>query len=256
MPQKRARSRATGADTDEITDAALYACRGSWSRSARSLAGVADQVTLPQYRTLVVLAAKGPQSLRELAAVLDVHTSTATPCDRLVRKRLIRRRQGRQDRRRGRTGPDPVGSRPGRRGHRTTSSGNRAISSVGCPATTGRHRERGRRPSAGPRVRFPSKRGHSDGRCVIGTAAGLPPPEEEGRKPQEPSAEVLRPGAWSGFALSDPARLRELRHEWQRILLLAALTGVVTGLAVAGFEGLTARLLLEWLFDVPRRHKR
>ena len=45
--------------------------------------------------------------------------------------------------------------------------------------------------------------------------------------------------------------MRELRHEWQRILLLAALTGVVTGLAVAGFEGLTARLLLEWLFDAP-----
>jgi DNA-binding MarR family transcriptional regulator len=61
---------------------------------------VADQVTLPQYRALVVLAAKGPQSLRELAEVLDVHTSTATRmCDRLVRKRLVRRRQSRQDRR-------------------------------------------------------------------------------------------------------------------------------------------------------------
>jgi CIC family chloride channel protein len=45
--------------------------------------------------------------------------------------------------------------------------------------------------------------------------------------------------------------LRALRHEWQRILLLTALTGVVTGLAVAGFEGLTARLLLEWLFRAP-----
>ncbi len=45
--------------------------------------------------------------------------------------------------------------------------------------------------------------------------------------------------------------MRELRHEWQRILLLTALTGVVTGLAVAGFEGLTARLLLEWLFRAP-----
>ena len=100
MPQKRARSRATGADTDEITDAVLYASRVLVAVAARSLAGVADQVTLPQYRALVVLAAKGPQSLRELAAVLDVHTSTATRmCDRLVRKRLIRRRQGRQDRR-------------------------------------------------------------------------------------------------------------------------------------------------------------
>ena len=55
-----------------------------------------------------------------------------------------------------------------------------------------------------------------------------------------------------GFAaLPDRDRLRELRHEWQRILLLTALTGLVTGLAVAGFEGLTARLLLEWLFRAP-----
>jgi CIC family chloride channel protein len=45
--------------------------------------------------------------------------------------------------------------------------------------------------------------------------------------------------------------LQRLRHEWQRILLLSALTGFVTGLAVAGFEGLTARVLLEWLFRAP-----
>lgn len=55
-----------------------------------------------------------------------------------------------------------------------------------------------------------------------------------------------------GFAaLRDRARLRALRHEWQRILLLTALTGVVTGLAVAAFEGVTSRLLLEWLFRAP-----
>jgi DNA-binding MarR family transcriptional regulator len=85
---------------NEITDAVLYASRVLVAVAARSLAGVADQVTLPQYRALVVLAAKGPQSLRELAEVLDVHTSTATRmCDRLVRKRLVRRRQSRQDRR-------------------------------------------------------------------------------------------------------------------------------------------------------------
>jgi DNA-binding MarR family transcriptional regulator len=85
---------------DEITDAVLYASRVLVAVAARSLAGVADQVTLPQYRALVVLAAKGAQSLRELAEVLGVHTSTATRlCDRLVRKRLVRRRQSREDRR-------------------------------------------------------------------------------------------------------------------------------------------------------------
>ena len=49
-------------------------------------------MTLPQYRTLVVLQAKGPQSLLQLAEELQVAPSTATRmCDRLVRKRLIRR---------------------------------------------------------------------------------------------------------------------------------------------------------------------
>ncbi|HMF03499.1 MAG TPA: MarR family transcriptional regulator, partial [Acidimicrobiia bacterium] len=39
-------------------------------------------------------------SLGELAAALAVHTSTATRmCDRLVRKRLVRRRQSGEDRR-------------------------------------------------------------------------------------------------------------------------------------------------------------
>jgi DNA-binding MarR family transcriptional regulator len=93
-------SRRSATGVNEITDAVLYASRVLVAVAARSLAGVADQVTLPQYRALVVLAAKGPQSLRELAEVLDVHTSTATRmCDRLVRKRLVRRRQSRQDRR-------------------------------------------------------------------------------------------------------------------------------------------------------------
>lgn len=87
-------------DAEDITDAVLYASRVLVAVAARSLAGVADEVTLPQYRALVVLAAKGPQSLRALASTLDVHASTATRmCDRLVRKRLIRRKQSREDRR-------------------------------------------------------------------------------------------------------------------------------------------------------------
>jgi len=36
------------------------------------------------------------------------------------------------------------------------------------------------------------------------------------------------------------------------MLLLSALTGAVTGLAVAGFEWLTARTLLDWVFGLPR----
>ena len=60
--------------------------------AARSLAAVDDDVTLPQYRALVVLAARGPQLVGQLADTLAVHPSTATRlCDRLVVKKLVER---------------------------------------------------------------------------------------------------------------------------------------------------------------------
>jgi len=40
--------------------------------AARSLGDVAEEVTLTQYRTLVVLASRGPQSLAALAEAIDV----------------------------------------------------------------------------------------------------------------------------------------------------------------------------------------
>jgi DNA-binding MarR family transcriptional regulator len=90
----------SAARTDELTDAVLDASRTLVAVAARSLAGVADDVTLPQYRALVVLATEGAKSLGELAVALGVHASTATRmCDRLVRKRLVRRRQSSEDRR-------------------------------------------------------------------------------------------------------------------------------------------------------------
>jgi DNA-binding MarR family transcriptional regulator len=68
--------------------------------AARSLADVAEEVTLTQYRTLVVLASRGPQNLAGLAEAVGVAPATATRmCDRLVRKGLIRRRTERDDRR-------------------------------------------------------------------------------------------------------------------------------------------------------------
>ena len=49
-------------------------------------------MTLPQFRTLVALAARGPQNIGALADELAVHPSTATRmCDRLVRQGLIER---------------------------------------------------------------------------------------------------------------------------------------------------------------------
>ncbi len=68
--------------------------------AARSLADVADEVTLTQYRSLVVLAARGPQSVAAMADELSVTPSTVSRLsDRLVRKGLVRRREDRRDRR-------------------------------------------------------------------------------------------------------------------------------------------------------------
>lgn len=85
---------------DSVIDAVLSASRVLVAVAARSLADVAEEVTLTQYRTLVVLASRGPQNLAGLAEAVGVTPATATRmCDRLVRKGLIRRRTERDDRR-------------------------------------------------------------------------------------------------------------------------------------------------------------
>jgi DNA-binding MarR family transcriptional regulator len=83
-----------------VTDAVLTASRALVAVAARSLASVDTEVTLPQYRALVVLASHGPQHVGELAEALGVHPSTATRlCDRLVTKKLVRRAVSRGNRR-------------------------------------------------------------------------------------------------------------------------------------------------------------
>ena len=55
---------------------------------------------LTQYRSLVVLASRGPQSVAALAEAVAVTPPTASRlCERLVRKGLIRRREDSRDRR-------------------------------------------------------------------------------------------------------------------------------------------------------------
>ncbi len=79
-------------DVDSITDAVLGASRVLVAVASRSLAHVADEVTLPQYRALVVLQSRGPQPAHALAAELRIVPSSATRlCDRLVAKGLIAR---------------------------------------------------------------------------------------------------------------------------------------------------------------------
>ena len=83
-----------------MVDAVLSASRALVAVSARSLAALPEDVTLPQYRALVVIAARGPQRLADLAVALGVEPSTATRmCDRLVRKDLVYRRRTSTDRR-------------------------------------------------------------------------------------------------------------------------------------------------------------
>ena len=81
-------------------DAVLTASRSLIAVATRSLGAAAEEITIAQYRALVVLASRGPQRMADLAGALDVAPSTAgRMCDRLVRKGLIRRHRARVDRR-------------------------------------------------------------------------------------------------------------------------------------------------------------
>jgi DNA-binding MarR family transcriptional regulator len=59
-----------------------------------------EEITLPQYRALIVLAARGAMRPVDLAEELSITASTATRlCDRLVQKDLISRARTEADRR-------------------------------------------------------------------------------------------------------------------------------------------------------------
>jgi DNA-binding MarR family transcriptional regulator len=97
---RRARAGSSRVAIEEVLDAAITASRALVGLAARSLAECDEDVTLPQYRMLVVLATRGPQPSATLAGALGVSAPTATRmCDRLVRKRLVQRRASRADRR-------------------------------------------------------------------------------------------------------------------------------------------------------------
>jgi DNA-binding MarR family transcriptional regulator len=85
-------ARASQTQLDEITDAVLLASRVLVAVAARSLASVENDVTLPQFRALVVLSTRGPLNSGELADELSVHPSTVSRLgDRLVAKGLVQR---------------------------------------------------------------------------------------------------------------------------------------------------------------------
>ncbi len=99
-----------GVTAEDVVDAVVSASRALVGVAARSIAAASEDVTVVQYRTLVVLASRGPQSLGGLAALVGVTPATATrTCDRLVRKHLIARHAQRADRRQVRISLSPRG---------------------------------------------------------------------------------------------------------------------------------------------------
>ncbi|MFD5034346.1 MarR family winged helix-turn-helix transcriptional regulator [Streptomyces sp. NPDC058220] len=88
------------ADVDAVTHAVLTASRLLVAVSTRSLAAVADRVTLPQFRLLMVLATHGDAKLVELAERLGVNPSTAMRMlDRLIAAGLATRQSNPDNRR-------------------------------------------------------------------------------------------------------------------------------------------------------------
>jgi DNA-binding MarR family transcriptional regulator len=84
----------------EVTDALLALSRVLVGISARALGSLDEEVTLPQFRTLILLVSRGSLRAVDLAEELDVTPSTATRmCDRLVRKGLVARHARPSDRR-------------------------------------------------------------------------------------------------------------------------------------------------------------
>ena len=78
------------AGLDEATDETLLVTRALVGVAARSLSAIDGDVTLPQYRALVLLVTRGDQNVGALAEALGIHASTATRlCDRLLAKGLI-----------------------------------------------------------------------------------------------------------------------------------------------------------------------
>lgn len=99
-PQRRDRVRQPDDMLANQTDAVLQASRALVGIAASSIAGVADVVTVPQFRVLVMVYTRGPLNLAAVAADLDVNPSNASrTCDKLIKAGLLDREVSAHDRR-------------------------------------------------------------------------------------------------------------------------------------------------------------
>lgn len=85
---------------EPLVDALAALCRSLVGVTVRTLDALDVDLTMSQYRILVLLVSGGPVRVVDLATSLHVHPSTVTrACDRLARRGLVTRRTGESDRR-------------------------------------------------------------------------------------------------------------------------------------------------------------
>jgi DNA-binding MarR family transcriptional regulator len=83
---------------EDLADAYVTASRALVGIAVRSIAAAPVEVTVTQYRLLVLLAAGGEATVGEIATELGVNPSNATRhCDRLQRLGLLARRRSTAD---------------------------------------------------------------------------------------------------------------------------------------------------------------
>ncbi|WP_434995476.1 MarR family winged helix-turn-helix transcriptional regulator [Arthrobacter sp. Ld5] len=88
------------AHNDPSLDALVRASRVFIAVVAKSVADIEDLVTAPQWRILILIATRGPQTHRAVAADLRVHPSNATrTVNKLQTAGLVRREEDPHDRR-------------------------------------------------------------------------------------------------------------------------------------------------------------
>ncbi len=84
--------------TAEAAQAFIAASRALVGIAIRSINAASADITLPQHRVMVVLAAEGPQGISQLADQLGIDQSNASRlCDRLQRLGLITRHRSSTD---------------------------------------------------------------------------------------------------------------------------------------------------------------
>jgi DNA-binding MarR family transcriptional regulator len=96
---QRRGAKAEAPSTDQI-DAVLHASRALVGIAAASVASMDANVTVPQWRVLVMVDSRGPLNLAAVAAGLGVNPSNASRiCDRLIKAGWLDRQESPADRR-------------------------------------------------------------------------------------------------------------------------------------------------------------